>query len=84
MMLFYLLIYRIYFVILIFFMVFCFLFCLFFENNKFCIKVYLGFWILKFVFFLLFVVCVFNILRNGFGLVWMCFGIVGLFLYMLI
>ena len=80
----YSLIYRLYFATSIFFMALFFLFRSFPENNNFCIKVHSGFWIPKLAFLSLFAFCALNIPRSGFGLVLMCFGIAGSFLYTLI
>ena len=80
----YSLIYRIYFATSIFFMVLYFLFRSFPDNNNFCIKVHSGFWIPKLALLLLLAFCALNIPRSGFGLVLMCFGIAGSFLYTLI
>ena len=84
MMLPYSLIYRIYFSTSIFFLVLCVLFCSFSANSDLLIKCHSGFWIPKLVFLAIFAFCALTIPRSGFGVVWMCFGIAGSFLYTLI
>lgn len=80
----YSLIYRIYFSTSIFFLVLCVLFFSLSANSNLLIKCHSGFWIPKLVFLTIFVFCALTIPRSGFGVVWMCFGIAGSFLYTLI
>lgn len=80
----YSLIYRIYFATSIFFLILCVLFCSFSAYTNLLIKVHSGFWIPKLAFLTLFAFCALNIPRSCFGVIWMCFGIAGSFLYTLI